>query len=141
MREVVPFRRWHMAWLHAEGEAVGGMLVDPGTLQVLEKLNSWTAVVDDAPVACGGTMLQWPGRHIAWAYLNQKTAPHMLWLTREAKKKLQRVDGRIEMTVRHDFEQGHRWASILGFKIETPVLQAYGPLGENHVGYVRLNGG
>ena len=42
------------------------------------------------------------------------------------------------MTVLKDFKQGHRWAKILGFELETPTLRAYGPAGEDHAGYVRI---
>lgn len=139
-RAVVPFKRWHMAWLLDDGEAVGGQSgLDLDTLMGLEQQNSWTAIVDGAPVACGGTMLQWPGRSTAWMYLNSKTGRHMLWLTQETAKRLQEVPGRIEITVRRDFDAGHRWARMLGFEVETEVLKAYGPEGEDHTGYVRVN--
>jgi hypothetical protein len=43
------------------------------------------------------------------------------------------------MTVRKDFVQGHRWAQMLGFEMETPEMKAYDPQGATHVGYVRFN--
>ncbi len=61
----------------------------------------------------------------------------MLAITRAVKKQLQATPGRIEMTVRTDFPQGHRWAELLGFEQEA-VFKQYGPEGEDHVGYVRL---
>ena len=134
-RRIVPFQRWHVGWLQEDGM----FRFDFGTLQTLEQQNSWTAVVDGDPIACGGTIQQWPGRHIAWMYLNSKTGPHMRFLTAEVLKGLRQVQGRIELTVRQDFAAGHRWARILGFVVETPLLRGYGPEGENHVGYVRFN--
>ena len=44
-----------------------------------------------------------------------------------------------ESTVRRDFALGQRWARMLGFEIETPVLRQFGPEGEDHVGYVKFN--
>jgi len=127
-----------MAWLLAEGEPAP---FDVDTLLVLEKQNSWTVVADGNPVACGGTLEQWPGRHIAWVYLNKETGAHMKFITRAVQKGMAKLKGRIEMTVRADFAQGHRWARILGFRIENEpgILRAFGPQGEDHVAYVRFN--
>lgn len=140
-RLVVPFKSWHYEWLAAKGPASDRYTVK--TIQAiasqLEVENSWTAVVDGDPVVCAGTLQQWPGRYIAWAYMAQDSGPHMLWLTREAKKGLSKLKGRVELTVRSDFPAGIKWAEMLGFKVETPLLKAYGPSGEDHIGFVRFN--
>jgi hypothetical protein len=134
---IVPFKRWHIKWLLEEG--VPGF--DATTAQALETADSWTVVVDGNPVACGGTLEQWPGRHVAWMYLNSKTGPHMLKITRAVNLALSKVKGRIELTVVEDFAAGHRWAKMLGFSVENApgVLKHFGPSGENHVAYVRFN--
>lgn len=136
---IVPFRRWHLVWLMGEESLQGSMPMGVETLMELERQNSWTAVHDGSPLACGGTIQQWRGRHVAWMYLTAKTGPHMGFITRAVKSALEKVEGRVELTVRQDFDKGHRWAKLLGFQVETPVLEAYGPDGENHVGYVRMN--
>jgi hypothetical protein len=105
----------------------------------MERNNSWTGVVDGRPVACAGFMPQWPGRTIAWAYLNANSGPHMLFVTRAVRKALDKVKGRIEFAVRRDFDAGHRWARLLGFDVETYVMKAYGPDGEDVTSYVRHN--
>jgi hypothetical protein len=140
-RRVVPFRRWHYEWLVAAGDAAEGknMRIAEGILEQLERQNSWTGVADGDPVVCGGTIAQWPGRHTAWVYLNPAAGPAMVRATREVGRKILDVRGRIEFTVRCDFRNGHRWAKLLGFEVETPLLKAYGPEGEDHVGYVRFN--
>jgi hypothetical protein len=86
---------------------------------------------------CAGTIEQWRGRRTCWAYLNKDTGPNMRWITRRCKEHLDAIPGRLEFTVRQDFAAGHRWAKLLGFEVETPLLVAYGPEGEDHVGYVR----
>lgn len=137
------FQRWHLPLLLEGGHAEGGFFLqnDPAILRYMEQSpNTWTLVADGAPIVCGGTLEQWPGRHMAWAYLGKVTARHMLAATREAYKCVRRVAGRVEMTVRSDFEPGHRWAKMLGFVVETPRLVRYGPVGEDHVGYILLNG-
>lgn len=143
-KAIVPFKRWHLAWLEAGGPAAdsAGLLLGLDTLRYLEGTACWTAAVDGHPVACGGFLEQWPGRALAWMYLNKDSGPHMRWLTREVERKLDEMHGRLEMTVRADFKAGHRWAKMLGFHIENPpgLMEAYGPEGEAHVAYVRLNG-
>jgi RimJ/RimL family protein N-acetyltransferase len=44
---------------------------------------------------------------------------------------------RIDATVVRDFAPGHRWARLLGFR-PYARLEAYGPDGQDHVGYERL---
>lgn len=138
---VMPFRRWHVDWLLDVGDAEGGFFrPDQGTMQALERQpNSWTLVLNGDPLMCGGTLEQWPGRHMAWAYLNKNTGRHMYVVTKLASEYVRRAKGRIEFTVREDYEKGHRWARMLGFEVETPLLRAYGPEGEAHVGYVLFN--
>lgn len=136
-RQIVPFKRWHMDWLEARSPT--GIATNEATCAQLETQYSWTAVLDGEVIACGGTVEQWPGRHLAWTHLGPHTAKHMLWLTRAVRSKLKAVQGRVEMAVRCGFEPGHRWAEMLGFSLETPIMSAYGPDGADHSGYVRIN--
>lgn len=139
-RMVVPFRRWHYDWLAKYGASEGATVaIGDAVLASIEAENSWTAVVSGEPVVCGGTMQQWPGRHTAWAFIAEQAGPHMLWVTRQTMKKLDMIKGRIETTVRADFDNGLAWARLLGFEIETPEMRKYGPFGETHVGFVRFN--
>lgn len=141
-RFTVPFKSWHYAWLSSrEAPAEGGALygLTDATLAELERGTNWTVVADGEPLACGGVIQQWPGRHIAWMYLGKMTAPHMLWLTREVLATLSKITGRIEFTVREDFSEGHRWARMLQFEVETPKMLRYAPDGASHTGYVRFN--
>ena len=135
---LVPFKRWHVDFLLENGSTEGTTFrPDEATLKLVEDAeNSWTLVHGADPVACGGTTQAWPGRHLAWMLISKLAAPHMLAITRRVKAGLEGLKGRIELTVRHDFQAGHRWAKMLGFEVETPLLAAYGPAGEDHVGYV-----
>jgi hypothetical protein len=140
-RRVVPFKRWHYDWLASRSPVEGpiGLRVTEDLLANLEALDSWTGVVEGDPLVCAGTMQQWPGRHTAWAYVRPGALPHMQWVTEEVKRALDKLKGRIEFTVRKDFRAGLRWARELGFEVETPLLKAYGPRQEDHVGLVRFN--
>jgi len=135
------FQRWHLPLLGAP--EIGTVLIDDAAslLQLERAPNNWTLVVEGMPIAAGGTLEQWPGRHLAWAHLGPETARHMLSITRIASVALAKPVGRIEMTVRMDFPAGHKWARMLGFKVETACLEGYDPDGSDHVGYVRINRG
>lgn len=140
--EVVAFEPEHHTALEADAAPVGGAtgLVTYPMLRLMASNPSLTLLADGRPVACGGVLQQWPGRYSGWAFLNPSSARHMVAVTRGTRNLLDALVGRIEMTVRVDFHAGHRWAKMLGFEIETPLLRAFGPEGEDHVGYVRLNG-
>ena len=158
MYTVVPFRAWHLKAIEEAGGAEGGFYTpDDGTLAVLEQTGTnWTGFYKETPLVCGGTIEQWPGRHIAWAFLNKQTSRHMTFVTRACGEKLALPSGRIEFTVRRDFLPGHKWARMIGFQVEEmPGLEveklpldarvpgqmaAWGPEGESHVAYVRFNG-
>lgn len=133
---VSTFKRWHIDWLES---------VEPGTLPLdaivhMEAGNARTVLTDDGvALMCGGTLQHWPGRHMAWALFDKKAAPHMLAITRATKTFFDEVQGRIEFTVRCDFAAGHKFAKLLGFEVETPLMRMYGPEGEDHVGYIRVN--
>lgn len=137
----VPFKSYHYEWLAQDNPTADGGMFTPtsGLLSQLEGQNSWTGVADGAPIVCGGTYVNWPGRHSAWVYLGRNTGRYMKWITKNSLANLANVKGRIELSVRADFEIGMKWAEMLGFKMETPLLKQYGPLGEDHVGFVRIN--
>lgn len=138
VRKIVPFKRWHYGWL--EVAKPNRYALHDSVLAQMEEANSYTGIVDGNVVFCAGTLAQWPTRHIGWALLHERLSrPHILWITREVRAGLECVKGRIEMTVRADFTQGQRWAKAIGFRVETPLLEAYGPDGEDHIGYVRVN--
>lgn len=135
---VTPFRRWHLDWLSEYPAAEPGYAptLDATALAYLERNVAWTGIVDGVPIACGGLIRLWERRHTCWARLSMESSKYMLPITRHVKQ-LIAVPGRTEFTVRADFAAGNRWAKLLGFKIETPCLEHFGPEGEDHVGYVR----
>ena len=136
-RRVVPFKLWHHRFISDTFEP-GASEILVGQLKSLENSDSWTAVVDGVPVACLGTHELWPGRYQGWGYIGMKAHRHMKWITLECIRHLSGKKGRVEFTVRADFDCGLRWAQRLGFIVETPLMKNYGPFGEDHVGFVRI---
>ena len=130
---VVEFKPWHYAYL-ADDRTQAAVPVE--VIERLEGHGSWTGLWRDEPIVVAGLVPQWPGRHIAWAYFARGTLRHLPWITQQVLARLPR--GRIEFTVRADFAPGLRWARTLGFEVETPLMRAFGPEKEDHVGYVRF---
>jgi hypothetical protein len=57
----------------------------------------------------------------AWALLGRDVGAFMLPITRRIRQMIAEFPARrFEMVVRADFEQGQRWAEMLGFENETP---------------------
>lgn len=138
IREVVPFRHWHYEWLGVVHEP-SGFVMSPQLLNLLEQQYSRTLLVGGNVVACAGTIQHWPTRHTAWALLGRGAERNLKWITQVIRANLATLAGRIEFTVRADFPAGQKWAGMLGFRVETPLLPMYGPEGEDHVGFVRIN--
>jgi len=137
---VVPYRAWYLKWLQDKGVAEGGGLeFTDSQRHALQEHPGWVVLNGEEPIAAGGLVRIWPGRWSAWMYMTKDTAPYMLFITRAARERLKAAKGRIEMTTQCLFEPGHRWAKLLGFRLETPRLEAYGPDGEAHSGYARIN--
>ena len=137
---VVPYKAWYLKWLQDKGAAEGGGLrFTEDQMWALEDHPGWVALNGETPIAAGGVVRIWPGRWSAWAFLPKDSGPHMLFITRAARECLKTVKGRIEMTSQCEFNPGHRWARLLGFALETPRMEKYGPDGEAHTSYVRIN--
>lgn len=112
---------------------------DARHFQTLQTQNTKTIVADGKPVAVGGTMELWPGRHLAWAFVADDAGKHMVGITRLAKKVMKNAKGRIEASARSDFGPGVRWLQALGFK-DFRLEKEYGPFREDHILGVMLNG-
>jgi len=138
--KTVRFQRWHLEHIRDKAVEPDQFTHNPEMLAAMERSpNNWTVVADGLPVACGGTLVLWPGRNLAWAVLGADARKHQLAVARTARVILDRAQGRIECTVRADFPAGLGWAKLLGFRVEAPLMEKFGPLGEDHVGLVRIN--
>jgi hypothetical protein len=113
--KIIPYEPWHMIRMKiqpkqrsaymaaAEDHAAAGEAI--------------TGVIGSKVIFCAGRSLIWEGRYMLWAVLSQDACKHMLCVTREIKSFLQLCRGRLEVVVDSKFEEAHRWARILGFKL------------------------
>lgn len=102
-------------------------------------LTAW----EDGYKALGAAGL-WPAephRAVAWCVLSAECRPHMARFTRHIRFFLANCGfKRVEMVAAGDFAAANRWATMLGFKCETPNgMQGYFPNGKSGVLYARNN--
>lgn len=99
----------------------------------------FTILLDGRPVACAGANEFHPGRAEIWALLSRESRPLMRQMTRAAIGWFEQCSyRRLEINVATDFDAGHRWARMLGFKVEGPEKAAFAPNGDGAIPYVRL---
>jgi hypothetical protein len=108
--------------------------------KALEQTHAFTVMVDDKPVACGGVLDHWQGRHEVWAYIAGNVGPRVFLQIHHAVKRFFDAHSgrRIEAYVDCQFPEGHRWAQALGFELETERLRGYWPNGRDAACYVRV---
>jgi len=111
-----------------------------GTLNVIAGQNSATIVDEQGPVAVGGTMELWTGRHMGWAFIGERARAHPFSLTRLCRQILNRVDGRIEASARDDVPMDVRWLDALCFT-RGSLMRGFGPDGSDHRSFARFNEG
>jgi hypothetical protein len=108
--------------------------------QALADSGPAVTVVDihDRILMCVGKVKMWDNRWTVWAMLSKHAGPHMMKLTRIAKRLLdeQKGSGRHEAVVDSSFLNGHRWAFMLDFYHECTAI-AYLPNGKDADIYVR----
>ncbi|MFN8995161.1 MAG: hypothetical protein ACK5X3_16065 [Pseudomonadota bacterium] len=137
--EIVPYAREHLLALRVQpAQADAAPWITPDYAASLEGGTSWTVLANCRPVFCGGSWELWPGRALVWAILSPEAGPHMARITRGVRRYLGLLPHRrVECYVDAGFEQGARWAAMLGFEREA-TLRAFLPNGNDAHIYARV---
>ncbi len=100
---------------------------------------AYSAVDGDAVFACAGLIPQWEGRAVAWALIAAEAGRSMIGIHKAVGRAMRlHAYRRIETAVASDFEQGHRWARMLGFEREG-LMKRYTPDGRDCHLYARVH--
>lgn len=103
--------------------------------------DAYSVMDGDEVIAVAGVMSYGDGRGLAWSYISDVIGSRMLAMTKAVKRFLSLADyRRIEMIVDCDFEQAHRWARVLGFRMEAERMKAYGMDGRDCSLYAMVKG-
>lgn len=141
--EFRPFHPEHLQYIHPQEiqrfQQLG--MLQPEYMRVLASGLALSAWVDHRCIAAAGIVTTRPYRlALAWALISIHAGPHMLSITRKCRAVI--ADDpipRVEMSVRADFEEGHRWARAVGMTLETPTpLRKRGANGEDEMIYARV---
>lgn len=119
---VVPYKAEHLTGILVQDsqQYLRGYL-NPAHAEAVEAYPAFTALDGNRVLGCAGILPLWNGRAQSWAFLAGGLERHFISIHRAVKRYLD-VCGvrRIECAVDVGFEEGHRWAEMLGFKRETP---------------------
>lgn len=142
MFTVVPFMPIHLEGvvLHQYMGEWQDYLEDPEYANILMTGPAYTGIANGKVIICSGVVKVGLHRYAAWALLSEDSKDYMLQITRAVKDFLKENDmPRVETHVLRDFDQGHRWAKMLGFENETPNgMRKYGDNGKTYDLYARI---
>lgn len=139
--DIVPYKAEHlmMIALQEKQQYLGPFINDELAVSLEMDDWSWTGMIDGEVIGCSGVMPIWQGRGMAWAYLSDNAGQHFIKVHKAVGKFLDNCYlKRIEMTVDCRFDQAHRWARMLGFKMEAGRMEAYTPSGMDCSLYSRV---
>jgi RimJ/RimL family protein N-acetyltransferase len=138
---VVPFEGWHLQLLSLQEKQAHfqPLFAAPHYGDWLEKNGpAFSAVVDGEIIASLGITPQWENRAVAWGLIGKKARRHFVPLTKAIMRFLDLCEyRRIETPVDVGFEQGDRWAEMLGFEREG-TMRAFMPDGRDCHLYARV---
>jgi hypothetical protein len=137
--ELVSFKAEHLAKIEKQ---TGKMYPEITSTHraLLEKNNlTFSVVRGDRIFLCGGVIQYWPGRGEVWAIFDKEIKGDFFRLHKIALRFLDVLPmKRIEAVVNVDFKQGHRWAKLLGFKLDSERLKHYFSDGADAALYSRV---
>lgn len=137
---VVPYEPTHLRRisLQPHQEHLAAFFDGSDQPEQIAALGWWTVIAQGEPVGCGGFVEPWAGRALAQAVLSHLARPHMLFLVREVRRRMDLHPARrIECTTVAGFRAGARFARACGFRVETPLMPMY-LRGEDHTSWVYL---
>lgn len=121
MIEVVPFKAEHAMSITLQPKQRDPMgEVDAQFAAQMEASKpAYTGIIGDCPVFCAGMIKLWHGRWLMWSMLSEEARRHLPRITKIGRRMLAEHNepGRVEIIVKSDFEESHRWAKILGFEL------------------------
>lgn len=139
---VEPFAPEHLARiaLQPHQQPMRAFIQTPGYGEMLAQTDAFSAFIGERVIGCAGVMTLWEGRGTAWALLaGDLGAENMRRVHYAAKRYFEACTlRRIEATCDVNFREGHRWLTLLGFTLETPVMRGYRPDGGDESMYVRI---
>jgi hypothetical protein len=145
MISYLPFKAEHITAMRVqEAQCWVGMTEESWPVfKTLEDHWSNTIMKDGVPILCGGVIEYWTNRGGLWAIVSKECGPSdFVTVHRLVEAFINALPyPRLEFHVDVDFDNGHRWAKLLGFSCEAPRMRAYQPNGRDAALYARVKHG
>lgn len=140
---LVALEAWHLLdlrWRLQPSQAAWGVekITPEYAVNMVNGGPGWTLLDPfGAPTACGGFFTLWEGRALAWAFLAgslSMVAVHRAAVAMLAAHGIRRVEAWVDA----NFQEGHRWARMLGFNLEGRMAR-FSPEGADMDLYARVS--
>ena len=133
----------HIRFIEVQPVQTGELssIITPEASEALATYHGVSAWQSGVCLAAAGFIPQWPGRATCWALLSRHAGKGMVAIARRMAAEVEMYNRhcvRVEMQVRHDFEQGHKLARMLGFEVETLHAPKFFPDGAGATLYARV---
>lgn len=115
------------------------IMIQPEISAAVGRTMAFTGLVDGVPIGIAGVIPKWPGTVHVWALLSPACGPWMREIIHFVRHVLAGLpQPRIEATCVCEFELGHRFLKVLGFKMEAERMVKFDPAGRDHALYARV---
>lgn len=138
--EIIKFEPSHLTTLiEQDAHKTLAHLGSENLASYLSTVDTYSIVDGSKVYLVGGAVKFHEHRAEAWAMIDQACRKDFLGVFNKAK---QWIDSykirRLEATIDHEFEAGHRWIKALGFTFEAGPLKRYRMNGDDVSLYVRI---
>ena len=144
--DIIPFKSSHAEFILSQQLNVEELYLKPEHrkyAQYLERVGmSFTALMNDKPIAAGGIYMLWDGVAEGWVMATKDVWRCRVSMAKNFKQKFDVLVEttkvkRIQTNVKANFKLGHRFAEWLGFEKEG-LMKYYGPDGSDYFRYARI---
>jgi len=142
MLEFKPCHGQHLKYIDVQEEQQQDfhVMLDGSWQKVIDEGFALSAWEGSTCLGAAGFLSVYPHRAMAWAVFSRHVrACHLRAIAHKVRSVLQfDPTERIEMTVRADFVQGRKFATLIGMQQETGILRKHGMRGEDEYMYARI---
>ena len=144
--DIIPFKTEHAQYILSQQLNAKELYLRPEHRKYalyLEQVGlSFTALINNKPIAAGGIFVLWDGVAEGWVMATSEIWKHSIVMAKHFKKKTDVLIEttnikRLQTTVKADFKLGQRFAQWLGFEKEG-LMKYYGPDGSDYIRYARI---
>jgi len=137
---VIPFLEQHFYGMEIQpAQEYARQFADSVAIKGLEGKDSYSIEHEGKVICCFGWVNVYEHRAMIWGLFAKDSGPHFTAFTKIAKRLFDGLPHkRLELEVDYEFDQGHRWARMLGFEMETGRLRGFRIDGGDSALYSRI---